>query len=256
MKEENFLSQKPLEDLIVGGMDLEQFLDQINHLDTQIFKLSELFAQKVVQLKVKENLVIANGRLYGPLNVGEEFTSEDYRLLERLTTEGLAQRLADQLSVEDIASGDEEIADLTMKVSSVFMLHSSKEQQSMLETQKRVHFTNPPSQFSLRLYGDFSQPTLDVLVVLDPLTREAQRISHMLLVMRQALNCNFHIIFNPKYKHSESPLKSFYRYVWPHSSIDGNSPQHELVQPKAHFTRLPGQPLLTMAVDAPHSWMV
>lgn len=44
-----------------------------------------VYAQRVLGLKQGERAVIANGRVLGPLSDNEEFTEEDFSLLERFT---------------------------------------------------------------------------------------------------------------------------------------------------------------------------
>lgn len=45
-----------------------------------------VYSQKVLKLKESQRAVIANGRVLGPLDENEEFTIEDFSLLERFSS--------------------------------------------------------------------------------------------------------------------------------------------------------------------------
>ena len=56
-------------------------------------------------------------------------------------------------------------------------------------------------------------PAYDVVVVLDPLTRQAQQMATVLKVLTRVTNMNLVIYFNCKDKLSGPPLNNFYRYL-------------------------------------------
>lgn len=118
----------------------------------------------------------------------------------------------------------------------------------------------------------------DLVAVIDPVSREAQRLSEILLVLRRSLPCSISIILNPVTGLSDLPLKklvhvsnvswssyrapnwsahafSYYRFVWQPSFY---TPEGESLAdlPSAFFDHLPGNSLLTLGVDAPHNWIV
>ena len=91
-----------------------------------------------------------------------------------------------------------------------------------------------------------SLPSLDVVVVLDPVSRAAQKLAPLLLTLRQVVPMHIKIYMNCKEKHSELPLKSFYRYT-----IDAEPRFHDSDGAPAHltttFTDVPKDVLFTMA---------
>ena len=99
------------------------------------------------------------------------------------------------------------------------------------------------------------EPFYDVVVILDPLTRAAQKISTVLRVLSETTNVNVHVYFNCKEKLSAPPLKSFYRYVLA-GEMQFDAASGQLHKPIAFFHNMPQSPILTMNVHAPESWMV
>lgn len=45
-----------------------------------------VYSQKVLKLQESQRAVIANGRVLGPLDENEEFTVDDFNLLERFSS--------------------------------------------------------------------------------------------------------------------------------------------------------------------------
>jgi UDP-glucose:glycoprotein glucosyltransferase len=71
----------------------------------------------------------------------------------------------------------------------------------------------------------------------------------------QVLPSKVRIYMNCVEKHSEMPLKSFFRYVLaPTPEFEEGS--GSLVQPVAKFTHLPTEPILTMGLKVPENWLV
>ena len=52
-----------------------------------------------------------------------------------------------------------------------------------------------------------SQPVFDIVVIVDPVSRGAQKIGPILQVLYQVLNANIRIFFNCVEKNSDMPLK-------------------------------------------------
>jgi len=107
---------------------------------------------------------------------------------------------------------------------------------------------------------------IDVVAVVDPLSRTAQRLAPLLRLLRSALNCDLKIVMNPKAKLSELPLKRFYRFVLP--SEPEFTAEGKVTTPTARFSGilffyartsvlgLPAKQLLTLSVIPPDAWMV
>jgi len=86
--------------------------------------------------------------------------------------------------------------------------------------------------------------------ILDPLSKEAQRVAPVLALLRDRLSeeVTIRVVLNPARDLQDLPLKSYYRYVVPPTSITE--------PPLAVITNVPTHKTLTMHVDFPEPWMV
>ena len=85
--------------------------------------------------------------------------------------------------------------------------------------------------------------------------RGAQKISPILEVFHQVFNLKIKIYFNCVDKHSDMPLKLFYRFVL-ETEPKFDSTTGALIQPIAHFQSMPKTPLLTLGMSVPENWLV
>eukprot|EP01006_Ploeotia_vitrea_P055307 TRINITY_DN67984_c2_g6_i1.p1 TRINITY_DN67984_c2_g6~~TRINITY_DN67984_c2_g6_i1.p1 ORF type:complete len:1129 (-),score=117.80 TRINITY_DN67984_c2_g6_i1:1176-4562(-) len=96
---------------------------------------------------------------------------------------------------------------------------------------------------------------IDIVVILNPLSYEAQKLTQFLLSTHAAFSSHISVYFNPHNQISELPLKSFYRYVLRHElRFDEN--HGTILPPTAYFTNLPTTLTLTLGIDEPESWIV
>ena len=86
--------------------------------------------------------------------------------------------------------------------------------------------------------------------VLDPLSKEAQRIAPVLVLLRDALapHLGVRVILNPRLALEDLPLKSYYRYAAPPMNLEA--------KPRVHFAQLPQHKTLTAHLDVPEMWLV
>lgn len=99
------------------------------------------------------------------------------------------------------------------------------------------------------------EPFLKMQVILDPLTRGAQKILPILITFRKIFNIRMRIMFNCVDKHTELPLKNFYRFVIESEPTFKNGPNHPPVL-RTTFRNLPSSSLLTMNMATPENWLV
>uniref|UniRef100_A0A8C2YDW3 UDP-glucose ceramide glucosyltransferase-like 1 n=1 Tax=Coturnix japonica TaxID=93934 RepID=A0A8C2YDW3_COTJA len=95
----------------------------------------------------------------------------------------------------------------------------------------------------------------DVVAIVDPVTRDAQRLAPLLLVLNQLINMNLRVFMNCQSKLSDMPLKSFYRYVL-EPEISFTADNSFASGPIAKFLDMPQSPLFTLNLNTPESWMV
>ena len=109
----------------------------------------------------------------------------------------------------------------------------------------------------VRLPGSGAGEALELVVILDPLTKEAQRFTPILSEIQRSLGLTVILHLNPHTDVSEFPLESFYRYVVslePTFDAFGNSLAH--VTDHALFSSMRTPAVLTLHVDAPEAWLI
>lgn len=102
------------------------------------------------------------------------------------------------------------------------------------------------SELSLLTFPPKSEgsPFVDITAIVDPISAGAQKLAPLLLVLQEVLNCRIRIFMNCVEKHSEMPLKSFYRLVL-EPDLMFSSDERLLAGPTAKFGILPQGALLT-----------
>uniref|UniRef100_I3JP70 UDP-glucose ceramide glucosyltransferase-like 1 n=1 Tax=Oreochromis niloticus TaxID=8128 RepID=I3JP70_ORENI len=232
-----------MKDLLMQGMDVDAFEKKFNTLEVDFIHTQQLFCQDVLKLNPGQRAVISNGRILGPFEEQEEFTVEDFHLLEKITLSGSAEKVKARVKQMGMNASD-----LVMKVDALLTAAPKG------EVRRDVHFIKD-SHSVLHLSPRENEVFYDVVAIVDPLTREAQKISSLLTVLSQVVNVRLQVFMNCRAKLSEMPLKSFYRFVLEPDVIflanDTVSPG-----PVARFMELPETPLLTLNMITPESWMV
>lgn len=99
------------------------------------------------------------------------------------------------------------------------------------------------------------EPFLKIQVILDPLTRGAQKILPILMTFKKIFNLRLRFMFNCADKHTELPLKSFYRFVIESEPTFRNGPEKPPVM-RTVFRNLPSSSLLTLNMATPENWLV
>ncbi|XP_071491189.1 UDP-glucose:glycoprotein glucosyltransferase 1-like [Diadema antillarum] len=257
IKEENYKSivdgSKTPKEFHVNGMDMDAFSQAYQKSFAPILANQQAFARDTLGLNPGARALVANGRVYGPFSPGELFEMADFELIEKLISSNSATNVKNKLqsSQVKVAKGEKKdsTSDLVMRTDA--LLASSSQSDARKDTQywKKQH-----SMISVAPRKP-DEPSYDIVAVLDPLTRESQKWSHLLLMLSEALNVNINVFMNPKAQLSELPLKSFYRYVLePELAFRVDSSL--TAGPSAKFSDMPADTLLTMNVLTPESWLV
>ncbi|KAK4469064.1 hypothetical protein MN116_006653 [Schistosoma mekongi] len=266
---------KSLEELVVSGINSKQLHEAINLIDRNNFlQMHSTIARKMIGLKPGERAVVVNGKIVGPFDAFEEFLSDDFRLAERLALRNGAKELGDK--VEKIMGstivGPDTISELIWKLASVLQSGIEATSSVISETSSvdgisdknqnghriRLHGVSYNNSGFI-IHGNNLEPNFELVAIIDPASREAQRLSHIVIVLQHSLPCTVKVLLNPVPSLSELPVKSFYRFVWEPSLFPENESVYNgtsAVVPRAYFTKLPGQSLLTLGMDEPHGWMV
>ncbi|XP_066202024.1 UDP-glucose:glycoprotein glucosyltransferase 1 isoform X1 [Saccopteryx leptura] len=230
----------------VGGMDFSLFKEVFESSKMDFILSHAVYCRDVLRLKKGQRGVISNGRIIGPLEDNELFNQDDFHLLENIILKTSGQKIKShiqQLRVEeDVAS------DLVMKVDA--LLSAQPKGDARIEYQL---FEDRHS--AVKLSPKEGQTYFDVVAVVDPVTREAQRLAPLLLVLIQLINMHLRVFMNCQSKLSDMPLKSFYRYVL-EPEISFTSDNSFAKGPIAKFLDMPQSPLFTLNLYTPESWMV
>ena len=225
---------------IPGMADLElkyEHVSEVAHCD-------RLFVERVLKWDLGTRGIIANGKIFGPFHGNEQFTVGDLELVMKILV-GPATQIYFKLG--DYSSPT--ISNLIFKSYAIVAQNPT--------TRKRYDMSELLKKHSA-LY--FSAPRLDLPifhlnVILDPLTQGAQKLSAILVSLSQVLNADIQIFFNCVPKHSQIPLKSFYRYVL-EPKMEFNEKGKTFLGPSAVFSLPKATPLLTLNMHVPDNWLV
>ncbi|KAH9487627.1 UDP-glucose:glycoprotein glucosyltransferase 1, partial [Bulinus truncatus] len=250
VKEENIqdllTQKKTLHDFEVHGMDMESYIAALNAASKDFLEVHQMFASKLLSLRPGERAVLVNGGFLGPLTDQDDLTLEDFNLLERLAYQQGGQKVAEV--IETLEKDPKKASDLTMKVFNLLMSKSKKEKRQKIAFAGDKHSV-------IKLPADTQVPAFTIEAIVDPVSLEAQKMSAILLVLKQVANVDITIFMNPREKLSEMPLKSFYRYVLePEVTFDSDG--NVIAAPQAKFLDMPQKSLLTLNMKTPESWLV
>ncbi|OSD04995.1 glycosyltransferase family 24 protein [Trametes coccinea BRFM310] len=246
------LTQGSVEELLVdlpgSGAAYEKYLNACRLIARQL------------ELKPGEQAIIVNGRLVGPMPSGD-FLADDFETLFAFEHHRRVQPAYEALSsvYEAIREASkEEVAELTSIVSSII---SSIQQPDPSE----VGLFNAPQRPRLRNYrrlsgtytaftlGDNTTALYHIGALVDPLSESAQKWTSLLEWLAEMPGVFIEVHINPA-RSTELPLKRFYRYnLVPRLSFDE---QGNEVRASTRFTGLPTEPIYTLAMDAPQSWLI
>ena len=212
--------QTTVEELAVGGMNLEHFKKEKKLLNCDKMKMEARYATEVLGLKPGQSAVLANGLLIGPLDKGEVLVESDFALMDKmLTSRGASvsfislrvegryfQLIVEKVDKWEVEKENGKSSDLVLRIASLIGRHAA--------AKKRTWVVLTGDEFSsVTLVADNDRPALDIVAIVDPLSLAAQKLAPVLEILRESVNCDIKLVMNPKPKLSELPLKRFYRYV-------------------------------------------
>uniref|UniRef100_A0A8C0FIK8 UDP-glucose ceramide glucosyltransferase-like 1 n=1 Tax=Bubo bubo TaxID=30461 RepID=A0A8C0FIK8_BUBBB len=234
-KEENAKAVEAGADILefaVGGMDINIFKEAFDSPKVDFILSHAIYCRDVLKLKKGQRAVISNGRIIGPLEDGEMFNQDDFHLLENIIIKTSGQKIKSQIQ--------------QMRWIGFFPMFIH-----MFDTFKLFFLL-----FSaVKLRPKEGETYFDVVAIVDPVTRDAQRLAPLLLVLNQLINMNLRVFMNCQSKLSDMPLKSFYRYVL-EPEISFTADNNFAPGPIAKFLDMPQSPLFTLNLNTPESWMV
>ncbi|CAD5234520.1 unnamed protein product [Bursaphelenchus xylophilus] len=235
-----------LEELKVKDLDVAAFKKEHSNLDYFDLKLENEFSRRVVG--EGKQAVITNGEVFGPFEASETLESEDISLLEHLAKQRGAIELAESIEKMDVPLTNDKSSDVFLRVSTAFSKYAVKKER------RQLSLASDTESVVYLLAGDQKRGVLDLTLVVDPLSKGAQKLSAVVTGLARVINCDIKIVMNPKAKLSELPLKRFFRFsLYEELLFDPNG---KVVNPVVTFSELPNKQLLTLNIIPPDAWMV
>uniref|UniRef100_A0A8C5TLP6 UDP-glucose ceramide glucosyltransferase-like 1 n=1 Tax=Malurus cyaneus samueli TaxID=2593467 RepID=A0A8C5TLP6_9PASS len=217
----------------VGGMDTNIFKEAFESPKVDFVLSHAVYCRDVLKLKKGQRAVISNGRIIGPLEDGEMFNQDDFHLLENIILKTSGQKIKSQIQHNSVGYNAFQVfIHMFGTLKLYFLLFSA-----------------------VKLRPKEGETYFDVVAIVDPVTRDAQRLAPLLLVLNQLINMNLRVFMNCQSKLSDMPLKSFYRYVL-EPEISFTAENNFAPGPIAKFLDMPQSPLFTLNLNTPESWMV
>ncbi|XP_037655622.1 UDP-glucose:glycoprotein glucosyltransferase 2 [Choloepus didactylus] len=229
---------------LIEGMDNNAFEKKYNTIGVNIFRTHQLFCEDVLKLRPGERGIVSNGKFLGLSD--ENFYAEDFHLLEKITFSNLAEKIKG--IVKNMEMNSKNMSDLVMKVDALVS--------SLPKCVSRQDVTFLKENHSIiKISPQENDMFFDVIAIVDPLTREAQKMAQLLTVLGKIINMKMKLFMNCRGKLSEAPLKSFYRFVLEPELMSGANGVLSL-RPMAKFLEIPESPLLTLNMITPEGWLV
>eukprot|EP00051_Salpingoeca_urceolata_P013046 m.163143 g.163143 ORF g.163143 m.163143 type:complete len:1611 (-) comp17683_c0_seq2:59-4891(-) len=223
------------------------------------------FCRRTLSLKPGVSAVVVNTRLVGPLEPDTFFVAQDFGLMEavELSTVG-AQKVVDlvqELKFSDMDPDDDTSSFRSTLVVQIASLLANARPSDPLSPQTRR--LDPSLLADLKYEASavhavgvsegFDGPGHDIIAVLDPLSKAAQKLAPLIAMLQNATAVNIRVLMNPVQRVSDVPVKRFYRSVMPKLVFSKEGSLES--GPLSVFNNLPAAPLLTLGMDTPSSWM-
>lgn len=212
-------------------------------------KMLRVYCQRVLKFKSGVQAVITNGRIFGPLDEGENFAVDDFNLLDKINQQQYISKVKEALKSVTEDFDVELTSEVMTRLLSLMMPRTSSKSRFKLPEELRDEHTVVKLPAKIK-----DEPKFNIVAVLDPASRGAQKLSALLILLRQVINCDLKIFLCAVEKHSDMPVKNFYRYVIEPElqfTADGRS----MSGPVAKFSGLPANPLLTQNLAVPENWL-
>ncbi|KAJ4473165.1 glycosyltransferase family 24 protein [Lentinula aciculospora] len=242
-----------------NALDLDHLDNGKSNKQSGFLEACRLFVRSV-GIESGQNAVVINGRIVGPITPKEflavDFQAlQEYELLKRIQPVFSALKdIRPGLTIFDRATLAHTISMASSVISAIQVPDPSevglfdaprRPRNRNYQTLERKH-----TSFEV---GDNSTALYQMAVILDPLSETAQKWSSLLQWISQIPDTYIEIRLNPT-QYSEVPLKRFFRYNL-RTSLSFDETGQE-VSSQTVFEDLPLEPIYTLAMDVPSSWLV
>eukprot|EP00039_Didymoeca_costata_P007323 m.98555 g.98555 ORF g.98555 m.98555 type:complete len:1581 (-) comp13640_c0_seq5:54-4796(-) len=231
-----------------GAKELESAISADGKTLTETFKLNSAAAY-----------IIVNAHIVGPLDDGEVILTKDFTVLEAYVNKGIAPMITKKLSfAKSLAKETHRYkSDLILRCIAALQGSSGGDDESTQMYRRldpKLLNGLQTDVAAIKLGGEEGAVQHSITFITDPLSKAAQVATPILKYISENTKAEIKIVFNPKLKVSEAPLKRFYKTVLPETTFSNNGSRKP--GPSAVFNGLPTAPLLTLAMHVPSSWMV
>ncbi|XP_013407519.1 UDP-glucose:glycoprotein glucosyltransferase 1 isoform X1 [Lingula anatina] len=162
-----------LSDLEVHGMVMEVYLKALDVQTMAFLQFHSAFCTQVLGFEPGAQGVIVNGRIIGPLKDQKTFIEDDYNLLEKYTQKSSAEKIVQMLT--GFTEDTKRVSDMVMQVGSLLMSN----QQASIASRTDVQFAGDQHSV-LKIPAKPEEPAYDVTFIVDPVSREAQKVTPLL----------------------------------------------------------------------------
>ncbi|KAF8069177.1 glycosyltransferase family 24 protein [Lyophyllum atratum] len=222
-------------------------------------KASRLVAREI-EIAPGQQALLVNGRVVGPIEAGD-FRAADFAALEIYEIRKRAEPVMKALETIAPAASQTDratYAHLISMASSVIAAIQLPDPSefSLFQTPQRPRqkqYQLLDSNYTAFEAGDNTTALYHIAVIMDPLSVTGQKWSSLLQWLSNVPDMFIEVHLNPA-RHREVPLKNFYRYnLLPSLSFDEDGQE---IPAQAVFEDLPTEPIYTLAMDVPSSWLV
>ncbi|KAG1946091.1 UDP-glucose:glycoprotein glucosyltransferase [Pimephales promelas] len=175
LKEENvevFKQGTKIKHLLNQGMDHDAFEKMFNTMEVDFLHSQQKYCKEVLKLKAGQGAVVSNGRILGLLDE-EDFSLEDFHLIEKITLRSSAEKIKSKIKQMNLNA--QKASDLIMKVDALLTASPKGESRKDVKFLKDKHSV-------LQLAQREDEVFYDVVAIVDPLTRDAQKLAPLLSV--------------------------------------------------------------------------
>ncbi|XP_078741581.1 UDP-glucose:glycoprotein glucosyltransferase 1-like, partial [Lampetra fluviatilis] len=161
-----------LNNLLIHGMEKQLLLDALHaERATLALEAQVLYCRSVLGVQASGRAVVCNGRVVGPLSTNETFNQEDFQLLEKVTRATSADNIL--AMVQRSGETGARASDLVMKVDALLSAAPKGDARAEVKFADDRHSV-------VKLRPREKEVYFDVMAVVDPVTRDAQRLAPLL----------------------------------------------------------------------------
>lgn len=166
-------------------------------------KMLRVYCQRVLQLQAGQKAVLSNGHIIGPLGDNEVFTTDDFGLIERFANHQYGDKIRETLQKSSDTSELDVNSDAILRLIAILVPRQQSKSRFSIPAELKDDYTVvklPPKQTNL--------PYFDIVAVLDPASKGAQKLAPILILLRTIINCNMRVFMAAVDKHSDMPVKT------------------------------------------------